>query len=144
MPFHAVTIQIAAPSQRVFDCLVDPSRLREWIGGLESSEPLTDGGLRVGARSRETIRDRGRDTQLVTEVTGLIPGKLLVNRITSPMLAAESRFELEAVGEGTRLHHTLVPRYKGFLRLVAPLFRGMVQRKLEGDLARLRTLAERG
>jgi hypothetical protein len=96
----------------------------------------------VGARSRETILDRGRRSQLVSEITALEPDRLLVCRLDSSLLTAESRFELSGHAAGTVVRHRLAPRYRGWFRLLAPLFHRMVQTKLEADMARLRTVAE--
>jgi uncharacterized protein YndB with AHSA1/START domain len=142
MSTHKVVIDIAAPPARVFRFLTDPGLLTRWIGGLQASEPLTAGGLRVGARSREILLERGRRSELVSEVTELQPERLLVTRLESSLLTAESRFELKSRAGGTVVHHRLVPRYRGVFRLLAPFFARTVQNKLQSDLARLRKLAE--
>lgn len=141
MPTHRVTLDVPASPSQVFACLTEPALLTRWVGGLESSEPLTEGGLRVGARSRETVVEGTRQTQMVTEVTALVPDRSLRFRIDSKAIRGHSSYELEPSGGGVRLRHQLDVEYRGLLRILGPLFKPVVQRKLERDLERLSSLA---
>jgi len=134
---HRVELTVAAPPERVFRFLTEPEKIASWMAGFVSSEPLTPGGLRLGARSRETLDDAGRRVRMTSEVTGLEPAVRLELRLEADFLDATSCYTLARSAGGTRLVHELVPRYKGPLRLVAPLMRAAVQRKLEADLGRL-------
>jgi len=141
MPTHSVTVEIPASPSQVFACLTEPTLLSQWVGGLEASEPLTEGGLRVGARSKETVVEGTRRTEMITEVTALVPERSLRFRIDSQAIRGQSSYELEPSGAGVRLRHQLDVEYRGLLRLLGPLFKPVVQRKLEKDLERLRGLA---
>ncbi len=139
---HTVSIAIAAPPERVFAYLTEPNHLVRWIGGLKKSEPLTSDGLRVGARSRETVEENGRRMEMETVVTRLEPGRLLEVQINAGMFEAKNRFELTHEAGVTRVVQTLEAQYRGAARLIAPFLKGSVQKKLDTDLARLRDVVE--
>lgn len=68
--------------------------------------------------------------------------ELLAVEISSSMGQMRSEYRLAGDGGRTRVDHTMNVRYKGFVRLVAPFIKGMVQKKVEGDLERLRRTVE--
>ena len=75
MPLVAKSIEINASPEAVFDWLIDPDLLARWISGFVGSEPITDGGARLGARSRDTIREGSRTLVLDTEIVGFRAGQ---------------------------------------------------------------------
>jgi hypothetical protein len=136
---HRASIRIHAARAVVFPHLVEPVRLSKWIEGLVSSEPLTEGGPRLGARSRETVEGDGNRMQMDSEITAFEQDSLLEVRLTSGMMTGRNRFVLTGA---TVVEQTFTLHYHGFARLLAPFLKGSVQKKLESDLARLKALAE--
>lgn len=143
MPAYAAEVTIAATPEHVFDHLTRPELLVRWVGGLEASRPLSVQGLVPGARSEETVRDRGRLIRMVSTVREVMHGERLVVGIENPSGEFTATYTLAPSRGGTLLHHRLDARYRGALRLFAPLFRGPVVHKLASDLARLRAECER-
>ncbi len=141
--YHAVTSIRATPEQ-VFPWLVEPARLSRWIEGFVESRPLGDGVLRVGARSIDVVGEDGQRVEMTTEVLALETGRLLEVSLESPFMAGTNRFALSPSPEGTLLTQTLTGRLRGMARLFGPFMGGTVQRKLDGDLARLRSAVESG
>ena len=70
-------VEIQRPPGAVFPLLTDPAHLRRWVGGLEQSIPLTQGGVRVGARSKELLLIDGKRYKVEREVLALKPNKFL-------------------------------------------------------------------
>jgi hypothetical protein len=112
--------------------------------GLVESTALTEGGARVGARSREVVEERGQRSELETEITSHVPNEALQARITSKGFVTLSTYRLQEEGGGlTRLTSALESRYTMLLpRLIAPLVTRQAQKKLEADLDRLKRLVE--
>ncbi len=104
--------------------------------------PLGDGVLRVGARSIDVVEENGMRSEMTTEVLGLEAGRLLEVSLESPYMAGTNRLALSPASEGTVLTQTLTVRCRGFTRLLGPFMGATVQRKLDGDLARLRSAVE--
>jgi uncharacterized protein YndB with AHSA1/START domain len=140
--YQAETIIHGAPD-RIFPWLTEPDRVKQWIGGLVESIPLDDGRLAIGARAREVVEESGRRFTMESEVVGLEPDRLLAVNLTSAMADMASSYRLTPAGATTRVHHTMEARYKGVMKLFAPLIRRAVQRKLEGDLTRLKQAVEK-
>jgi len=141
---HRVEVVIGAPPERVFPFLVEPELLKQWMSGLKESRPLTEGGLRVGARSEELVEEDGRRMVVLTEVVCLDHNRALVVKLENEIFDAISSYELQAAGDATTLVHELETTYKGMMKLMSAMIGGMVQKKLEGDLERLRSLVQRG
>ena len=135
-------VMIGAAPERVYPFLTQPGKLKLWIGGLVDSQPIGDAVLRVGARSRETVEENGQREEMITEITGFEPGRLLEVRISSGSFEGSNRFVLDAATGGTHITQTLRFRLKGFARLLSPFLKGTVQRKLDSDLQQLKRTVE--
>ena len=64
-----VTKHISAPRERVFQLATDFGRLAEFIDGIDKSESLTEGPVRVGSRFRETRIMFGKEATEEMEIT---------------------------------------------------------------------------
>jgi uncharacterized protein YndB with AHSA1/START domain len=140
---HDASIVINKPPAEVFPWLTEPEKLTKWMEGLVESKPLTEGGLRAGAKSQETVEVGGERTVMVVEVTAVEPPKLLVARITSEGFNGDARYTLEQDGGSTKLRYLGDFQYKVFMaKLMEPLITPAAQGKLVQDLARLKALVE--
>ncbi len=140
---NTATIQIERPPAQVFPWVTEPARLKQWIGGLDESTPLTDEGLKVGARSREVVVVGNGRYEMETTVTDLeVPARLVV-AIQSEGFKVDARYDLVESGDGTFLSYACISRYEQPLaRLMEPLVTREAQKKIEADLARLKGLVE--
>ncbi len=143
--YHEASVVINKPAVAIFPWLTDPGKQKEWIFGLAESKPLTEGGLRVGARSEEIMLLGEEQTVMESEVTALDPNKLMAVKVTSEGFDGDIRYALEEAGASTTLRYIGDFRYKPFmLRLLEPLITPSAQRKLEGDLMKLKSVVEAG
>lgn len=55
----AQTVEIAAPIQRVWDTVMDPERLGEWVSIHRSVSEVPEGELETGSRFRQRMRLKG-------------------------------------------------------------------------------------
>jgi uncharacterized protein YndB with AHSA1/START domain len=141
--YHEASVVMNRPAAAVFPWLTDGEKQKGWIFGLTESKPLTEGGLRVGARSQETMVLGEEQTVTESEVTALEPNKLMTVKITSQGFDGEVRYVLEESGGSTKLRYSGDFQYKPFLlRLLEPLITPSAQRKLEEDLMKLKSLVE--
>ncbi len=145
MSTYQVEETIAAAPDEVFRHLTEPALLTRWIGGLVSSKPLTEGGLKVGARSLETVEENGRRVEMETTIVRLELNRRFESTIQAPHLEGLAQYCLSPEQDGTRVTHTLEARYKGVLmRCMAPFMGSAVRKKLASDLGRLKRLVEGG
>jgi uncharacterized protein YndB with AHSA1/START domain len=143
MQLRTVSTNIRVPRKRLFDYLTDPTTVQQWQPDVVESRPLTDGGVRPGARWRVTVEEprRGR-FELETWVIAFNPDERVVYGMDEPTSAAEIEYRLADTPTGTRVETTATFHLKGFFRFLAPLVRGMVQRKFQSRLDVLRDVAE--
>jgi uncharacterized protein YndB with AHSA1/START domain len=139
MPRIDTSLTIRARPETIFPWLVEPDRVARWLGGFVGSELLTEGGVRVGARSRDVVEEDGRRTTRETEIVELEPGRRLGVRITSDVVASVATYELRPDGEATRLRYTSDVTFVG-LRWMAlgPLLLPRLKSNADRDLAALR------
>ena len=142
MARYDASIEIDASPEAIFPYLVEPDRLKRWVGGFEEAHPQTPGPTGLGSRSIDVIREGGRELRLETEITGYEAPFGLSVTITGPGMDAVSNYRIEPIGSGSRVSHVQRVRYGGVLRVIGPLMGGMVRRKLREDLLGLKTAVE--
>ena len=131
------TKEFAAPPERVFDALVDPQLLSDFLPGIESFDihddarwtavmklPLAPVSLRLDFELRERRRP---DRALLTAA-----GKRL-----GASVAAKTTFDLSSASAGTSMAWTADVELGGTLRRFGPMMRPIAQQQAERFLDRL-------
>ena len=142
MASYDASIEIDAPPEAIFPFLVEPERLKRWVGGFVEARPLTEGAVGRGSKSIDVIRENGREMQMHTEITRYEPPGALSVAIRAPGMDAVSEYRLEGRDGGATASHSQDVRYSGILRLVGPFVGGAVRRKMREDLQRLKAAVE--
>jgi uncharacterized protein YndB with AHSA1/START domain len=136
------TVEIDAPRDRVFAWLVEPELMLRWVGGLREFHPL-DPGPGVGARSRQIVEVAGRRMEVESRITAFEPEQLVAAELDGKGFHVDTRHELEDDGDGTLVRAEVHTRLSGLAgRLLGSVVDRGAQRKLEGDLARLKQFVE--
>jgi uncharacterized protein YndB with AHSA1/START domain len=136
------TVEIDAPRDRVFAWLVEPELMLRWVGGLREFDPL-DPGPGVGARSRQIVEVAGRRMEVESRITAFEPEQLVAAELDGKGFHVDTRHELEDDGDGTLVRAEVHTRLSGLAgRLLGGVVDRGAQRKLEGDLARLKQFVE--
>ncbi len=139
---NVAEVTIDAPADSVFVHLTDDEKLTKWIDGVTEMEPLTEGGHRVGAKSRIVVEEDGNEFEMTSEVVETEQDRLLVVRITSSMFEVNSRYELTQRDNATHVTHTMTANYFGAARLIALIMGNSIQEKLDADFQRLKKQVE--
>ena len=139
---YQADVEIDAAPETVFEYLTDSELLLQWLEGVTEIKPLTEGGHRVGAKARVTVREGDAAFIMEDEVIRSDAAELLEVRITSSVFEILSTYSLEPRGERTHLVHEMQADYKGFIRILAPLAGPEATRKMNEDFARLKRLVE--
>ena len=100
-------ISIDAPAEQVFSYLTTPELIKEWIEGVTEMTPLTEGGHRVGAKSKVVVDSNGTGFEMTGEVVRSEPAKLLEVRLTSSMFDVTNTYELKTAGNQTHVQQTM-------------------------------------
>jgi uncharacterized protein YndB with AHSA1/START domain len=137
------TVEIAAPRERVFAWLTEPELMLRWVGGLRDFRPL-DPEPGPGARAQQVVELGGRRMDVRSEITRYEPGEAVEARLDGKGFEVETAYSLDATdGTTTCVRATVHTRLHGLGgRLLGGVVERGAQRKLEGDLARLKELVE--
>ena len=139
---NVASVRIERPAAAVFPYLTEPSHLTRWLEGLVESRPLSQGGLRVGARSLEVVEVDGERIEMQSKVLAYEENRLLRVEIDAPILTGINDYRLAEEDGATRLEFRTETALKGLFKLFASSLHDPIQTKHEADLARLKALVE--
>jgi carbon monoxide dehydrogenase subunit G len=137
------TVSIARSPAEVFPWLLEADRVARWMSGLQVYEPLQPGPLRVGSRIRQELSVSGQLLRFELHVTELDAPRRAVLRFEGSGFKAANEYSVAEEPGGARVGWVVAGDTTSFkAKLIAPMVQAKLQEKLEGDLARLRTLLE--
>ena len=100
------TLQLAAPPEEVFDLLIDPHRLGEWVTAHRSVSGIPDGDLEEGSTFKQRLRLARVEFDVEWEVVRLERPGLAEWRGRGPRgTEAQVVYRLEREGKGTAFHY---------------------------------------
>ena len=141
---HEASVEIDRPAFEVYPWLLEKDKLMQWISGLKDITPETDMGLIVGAKGREVMEINGTRFELFTEITNLIPNKLLTIKLTSDDFKGDVCYILFENDGKTELFYYGGFQYIPFYaRLFEPLITPSAKKQLERELVKLKQLVEK-
>jgi uncharacterized membrane protein len=147
-PFRdAAEITIAAPVQKVYDVVVDPSRLSEWVTIHDSLQDVPDRPLERGSELTQVLRIAGRTFRARWIVVENEPCERVVWQGRGP-LDSDARvvYRFESDDEGRETTFSYVNEYElpggRFGRIAGLAVFLVAQKELNDALQRLKTLVQ--
>lgn len=136
---HAeVAVTFPQPAAQIWPWIVEPGRLRQWLGGYVDSIREDKGELRVGTRSTELVELDGRRWEIRSQVTALEPGRRLALHMNADGFEDDTEYTLEEQGGQTTVRYKNDAHYTMLIaRLMSPIICRSVQRKVKTDLGKL-------
>ena len=136
---QSVTVDIAAPPERVWEVLTDVERWSEWTETVTSVKRLDDGPLRAGSRAK-IAQPKIPETEYV--VTELLPGRSFTWVASGPGVTTTARHEVDALSDGgSRV--TLSVEQAGLLgSVMGRFYRGLTDRYLANEANGLKARCE--
>lgn len=134
----------ASPAEvwRVFD---NPANMPRWQPTLQSYERISGEPGWPGATSLLVYHEGGRHIEMTETIVARDEGRHLSGRYENAWAINEMACTFEALPDGGTRWRALVEfRFKGWVKLLAPLLRGGVQKRLEDDMLRFKALVESG
>lgn len=134
-----VSVDIAAPRERVWEVLSNVESWPEWTPTVTSVRRLDDGPLRTGSRAKIS-QPRLPETEYV--VTELTPGRSFTWEAAGPGVLTTARHVVEPLpGGGTRV--LLSVSQAGWLgSVIGSLYRGLTERYLANEANGLKVRCE--
>jgi uncharacterized protein YndB with AHSA1/START domain len=146
--FNQVTVEISRPPEQVWRHLTEPELTRKWMSDIREVTPLTEGGLRVGARSRMVVAVDADETMVLEdEITRVEPPHRLELTIKSGAEADVSFVEhaiytLEPQDGRTKLTVTARSDFSGVASLFEPIITPTAKAGLEKQILALKAAVE--
>jgi carbon monoxide dehydrogenase subunit G len=139
------TVQIAAPPGRIYDVVMNPGRLQEWVTIHQSLEGSVPDRLKRGSKLTQCLKLAGRRFRVRWTVVENEPRQRVVWEGRGPVGSkARVEYRFAENGDGTRF--TYVNHYElpgGRLgRLAGRPVARITAKELDGSLQRLKSLVE--
>jgi len=143
---NVAAVEVNRPAEHVFRYLTEPEKVKAWVSWLVE---IRSTGQGLGAKDTWIMEDPNANGERVSMDAPVVewdsPRAITVD-ITSPMgFTGKQTYRLVPLGDGrTRLEADGRFEYgPWYWQLLEPLVTPEAQKKLEGDLARLKQLAEK-
>jgi carbon monoxide dehydrogenase subunit G len=139
------TVDIAAPPQRVYDVVMDPARLEEWVTIHHHLEDAPNGRLRKGSKMTQCLKLAGKKFKVRWTVVENDPCVRVVWEGRGPVAShARVVYGLEGDGDGTKFSYLNEYDLPGGAlgRIATRAVSRVTQKELEGSLQRLKSLVE--
>ena len=139
--------EIQALPETLWTWLDDGSRLKQWVSWTENVTPWSP-QAGVGAKRSLTMRDENNGGMLMTIETACTeytpPKTLSLHMTTAGEFEGQQTYRLTDLGSGrTRIEVSSSFHFSNpMIQLLEPLVTPSARKKLEGDVARLKTLVE--
>jgi uncharacterized membrane protein len=138
-------IDINRPRSEVASYVSDPDNATSWYRNITSVEWRSPKPLTVGSLVAFAARFLGRRLEYTYEVKELVAGERFVMGTMEGPFPMETTYTWDdnpAGGTRMRLRNRGEP--SGFSKLVTPVMAGAMRRANQKDLARLKTILEKG
>jgi carbon monoxide dehydrogenase subunit G len=139
------SITIAAPPERVYDTVMDPRRLEDWVTIHHHLVDAPNGPLKKGSKLTQSLRLAGRRFTVRWTVVENDPCKQVVWEGQGPVAShARVVYAFGEDGDGTRFSYTNEYDLPGgpLGRAAGRAVARITQKELEGSLRRLKALVE--
>jgi uncharacterized protein YndB with AHSA1/START domain len=106
MPKVETTVDVAAPPERVFELLMDPGRLGEWVTAHKGVSDVPAGGLQEGSSFEQTLSLARSTFKVHWKVDEIDAPSVVVWTGEGPKGASACvRYELTPKGDGTSFRY---------------------------------------
>jgi uncharacterized membrane protein len=139
------TVEIAAPAERVYEVVMDPSRLEDWVTIHHHLEDAPNGQLKQGSKLTQWLRLAGKKFRVRWTVVENEPCRRVVWEGRGPV-GSHAHIEYGFTARDGRTDFSYLNRYDlpgGWLgRFAGRTVARVTQKELEGSLQRLKSLVE--
>src|SRR5688500_15026308 len=129
---QSVTVDIAAPAERVWEVLTDVEKWSKWTETVTSVKRLDDGPLQSGSRAK-ILQPKIPETEYV--VTELESGRSFTWVARGPGVTTTARHEVEALPDGNSRVRLAVEQAGVLGKVMGRFYRGLTDRYLANEAA---------
>jgi carbon monoxide dehydrogenase subunit G len=139
------TIEIEAPAQEVYDIVMDPARLGDWVSIHDHLEDAPNGPLKRGSKLTQCLKLAGRRFKVRWTIVENDPCRRVVWEGRGPVGShAKVVYEFDENGQETRFSYMNQYDLPGGVvgRVAGRAVARVTEKELDGSLRRLKSLVE--
>ena len=135
---------IDRPQKDVFAFVTNPNNMPKWNSAVVSLEQITPGAMAVGSKFKSVGEMMGRRIEGEMQVTAYEPDTKCGFQINAGPMQVNITLSFKTVGTGTKVNLNAQGNPAGFFKLAEGVMTGRVKTMMEENLARLKTVLEKG
>lgn len=137
-------VLIDRPVQAVFAFITNPQNMSRWNSAVVSLEQLTPGAVGMGTKFKNVGEMMGRRIEGEMQVVAFEPDAKYGFQMQAGPMQVNMLMTFKTVGTGTKLSLNAQGNPAGFFKLAEGVMAGRVKAMMEENLARLKTVLEKG
>ena len=135
---------IDRPQKDVFAFVADPNNMSKWNSAVLSLEQIAPGAVGVGTKFKSIGEMMGRRIEGEMQITAYEPDTKCGFQVTAGPMQVNITLSFKTVGTGTKINLNAQGNPGGLFKLAEGVLTGQVKSMMEGNLARLKTVLEKG
>ena len=135
---------IDKPIKDVFAFIANPNNMSKWNSAMVSLEQITPGDVGVGSKFKSIGEMMGRRIEGEMQVVAFEPDSKYGFQMNAGPMQVNVVLTFKIVGTGTKLNLNAQGNPAGFFKLAEGLMAGRVKSMMEENLARLKSVLEKG
>ena len=137
-------VLIDRPVKDVFAFITNPQNMSRWNSAVVSLEQLTPGAVGMGTKFKNVGEMMGRRIEGEMQVVAFEPDAKYGFQMQAGPMQVNMLMTFKTVGTGTKLSLNAQGNPAGFFKLAEGVMAGRVKAMMEENLARLKTVLEKG
>jgi carbon monoxide dehydrogenase subunit G len=135
---------IDRPVHDVFMFIANPGNMSKWNSAVVSLEQITPGDVGVGTKFKSVGEMMGRRIEGEMQVVTFEPDSKFGFQMNAGPVQVNVTLTFKTVGTGTKLNLNAQGNPGGMFKLAEPVMAGRVKSMMEENLARLKSVLEKG
>ncbi|MEW6085063.1 MAG: SRPBCC family protein [Chloroflexota bacterium] len=137
-------VLIDKPIKHVFAFAANPNNMSKWNSAVVSLEQITPGTVGVGTKFKSVGEMMGRRIEGEMQVTAYEPDTKCGYQVNAGPMQVNLTLTFKTVGTGTKISLNAQGNPAGVFKLAEPMMAGRVKSMMEENLARLKSVLEKG
>lgn len=137
-------IMIDKPVHDVFTFITNPDNMPKWNSSVVSMEQITPGPVGMGTKFKNVGEMMGRHIEGEMQVVAFEPDSKYGFQMNAGPAKVNVVLTFKTVGTGTKLNLNAQGQPGGLFKLAEPVLVGRIKSMMEENLARLKSVLEKG
>lgn len=135
---------IDCPQKDVFAFVANPNNMSKWNSAVVGLEQVTPGAVGTGTKFKSIGEMMGRRIEGEMQITAYEPDTKCGFQINAGPMQVNITLSFKTVGTGTKINLNAQGNPGGLFKLAEGVLAGRVKAMMEENLARLKTVLEKG